>query len=345
MSPSSATAETYQAQDGYTGAETVNSQILDDVIASTERKVALDMKQFEHKQRLARLFAQSGCFADIKKDLSEAQAIAQAFVKIELGESMGFTAAESMQGVHLINGTPAVNAQLRAARMQRAGFHWDIDWFDNKEGVCEGCRLWLYRHGKPLMKVVRDLAGNVVIENGQPKMEQVSVTFLKKDAEMLKTTIWENNQKRSASVLEKDNWKNSPRNMYFARAITNAQRFHASGVLSGEIPSTEEAMDFPEDYNDSHGRGSFEAQQAILAEKLAEAERWKSQQNTPRVDAGGQGGQTSGVQPPSTNDDGGSDKGETPAAHAGGANRETPAASGPGTKPAATKPVFGRPAK
>jgi hypothetical protein len=278
MQPTTAT-ETNYAEQQTNGA--MSPSLLDDVVASSERRIALEIRQFEYKQKLARLFAASGCFADIKKDITEAQAIAQAFVKIELGESMGFTAAESMQGVHLIQGTPAVNAQLRAARMQRAGFSWEIDWFDSPEGVCEGCRLWLFRNGRPLMKAMRDATGNAVLDaKGQPVQVQVSVSFLKKDAEILKTTMWDNDtkQKKSVSVLEKDNWKGSPRNMYFARAITNAQRFHAAGVLSGEIPSTEEAMDFPDDFNEDHGRGSFEAQQKVLAEKLAEAAEWKAQQ-------------------------------------------------------------------
>lgn len=273
-----------------------DEQLLNEVIANSERQVMLDLKRFEHKQRLANLFAASGCFADIKKDITQEQALAQAFVKIELGESMGFSPAESMQGVALISGTPSVSAQLRAARFQRAGYSWDIDWFDNPEtGVCEGCRLWLYRYGKPLMKVVRDGKGNVVIgPDGKPAMEHVSVSFLKKDAEMLKTKIWEgssgNRTSREASVIEKDNWKNTPRNMYFARAITNAQRWHAPGVLSGEVPSTEEVLDQIDPYEHEAPTGSYEAQQAVLREKLREAEEFRRQQQqtaTPPADARG----------------------------------------------------------
>ena len=50
------------------------------------------------------------------------QAIALAFVKIELGASMGFSAAEAMTGIDFVQGRLAVGAQLRGARMQRAGF-------------------------------------------------------------------------------------------------------------------------------------------------------------------------------------------------------------------------------
>ena len=51
--------------------------------------ITADVQQFEFQQRAARLFAMSGLFADIKGQSPE-QSIAQAFVKISLGESVGF---------------------------------------------------------------------------------------------------------------------------------------------------------------------------------------------------------------------------------------------------------------
>lgn len=252
---------------------------LDQAIAETERRLKerllLQREDFGHKQRLARLFAVSGCFQDIKtKNIPEEQAIAQAFVKIELGESMGFTAAESMQGVHLISGTPAVNAQLRAARMQRAGFSWEIDWFYDDKGFCTGCRLWLYRNGKPILKPARNEAGEPLVIDGKVQMEQVSVAFLRRDAERLMTKIWDQGDgkpPRTASVLEKDNWKNTPANMYFARAVTNAQRWYAPGVLSGDIPSTEEAMDFDPPINRAEAATSEQAE--ALKARLSQAQK------------------------------------------------------------------------
>jgi len=41
-----------------------------------------------------------------------------------LGEAMGFSAAESMTGIDIIKGRQAIGANLRATRMQRAGFSW-----------------------------------------------------------------------------------------------------------------------------------------------------------------------------------------------------------------------------
>lgn len=161
-----------------------------------------EMQKFEMQQRAARLFAASGLFADIKGQ-NETQAIAQAFVKIALGDSMGFSPAESMQGIDLIQGRPAIGSQLRAARMQRAGYQWAVDQLDEK-----GCILRIF-NGAQLLGVS---------------------SFLEADA-------------KAANLLGKDNWKKNPRNMYFARAITNAQRWYAPGVLSGDVLSWEEAAD------------------------------------------------------------------------------------------------------
>jgi hypothetical protein len=258
---------------------------LESALDESERRLrdhlVTQAEDFKHKQRLANLFARSGCFADIKGQTAE-QSIAQAFVKIELGEAMGFSAAESMQGVNLINGTPSVSAQLRAARMQRAGYSWQIDWFEDANGVCTGCRLWLYREGKPVTKPKRDPEGNAVRdEAARPVMEQVSVAFLRKDAAMLMTKIWErdgnNRTSRTASVLEKDNWKNTPRNMYFARAVTNLQRWYAPGVLSGDVPSTEEVLDGPVTGVDNAlvtPDPAAETAEQMRARKVEEAQAW-----------------------------------------------------------------------
>jgi hypothetical protein len=76
-------------------------------------------ERFELEQRMAKLFAMSGLFTDIK-GANQEMAIAQAYVKIALGSSMGFSPAESMQGIDIIQWRPAEGAHLRAARMQSA---------------------------------------------------------------------------------------------------------------------------------------------------------------------------------------------------------------------------------
>jgi hypothetical protein len=177
-----------------------------------------EIQKFEFQQRSARLFAMSGLFADIKGQTVE-QSLAQAFVKIALGDSMGFSPAEAMTGIDIIQGRVSVGSSLRAARMQRAGYDWDILQLDDK-----GCRLRLKLNGRPLMQ--EEIDG----ETGEVTEVPVIISFTAEDA-------------ARANLLGKDNYKKNPRNMFFARAITNAQRWFAPGVLGVDILSREEALD------------------------------------------------------------------------------------------------------
>lgn len=177
-----------------------------------------EIQKFEFQQRCARLFAASGLFADIKGQ-GESQSIAQAFVKIALGDSMGFNPAESMTGIDIIQGRVSVGSSLRAARMQRAGYSWDILQLDDK-----GCRLRMRFKGAPLMcEQIDDATGEI---SEVPAI----VSFMVEDA-------------ARAGLAGKDTYKKNPRNMFFARAITNAQRWYAPGILGVDILSTEEAID------------------------------------------------------------------------------------------------------
>ena len=220
---------------------------LETVIQETERRRAelgFKTELFEFTQRRAKLYAISGLFGSIK-DLTLDQAISQAMVRIDLGEGMGFSAAESMQGIDIIANRPAISSALRAARMQAAGFSWSLQWHKEK-GECAGLTLWLNYRGKPLLETKRKDDGTPIMsEDGEPVMEQAHVSFRKSDAEWMKTTIWEDGQKKRVTLLQK--WIHGGgatlEDLYFARAITRAQRRYAPAVLSTSILSIEEAMD------------------------------------------------------------------------------------------------------
>lgn len=203
------------------------------------------IQQFELQQRAARLFAMSGLFADIKGQSLE-QSIAQAFVKISLGESMGFNPAESMTGIDLIQGRVAISANMRASRMQRAGYEWDILQLDDK-----GCRLQLKYQGKLLM------CEQIDSDTGAVSRVPVVVSFTAADA-------------ATAGLIQKDNYKKNPRNMFFARAITNAQRWYAPGVLSVNILTVEEAEMLPpaSSYSEPVQEGSWTAEETKRVDEL-----------------------------------------------------------------------------
>ena len=201
---------------------------LEAVIAETERaelaKMEIETRQFQHNQRLAKMFLASGCFQDAKAPDTN-QSIAKAMVKIELGRSMGFSPIESMQGIDIIKGRPAIGAHLRAARMQSAGYHWN---FVRNDDVA--CELDVY-YGYP--------------SRGGVLLGKVGFTF---------------EEAKRARLTDKDNWKMYASDMLFARAITRAQRRFAPGALKGltvldvdeaesipyELSETAPAMQMPE---------------------------------------------------------------------------------------------------
>ena len=253
-------------------------------------RMILEEQHFELSQRRAKMFSISGLFEEKGIAPGSQQGVARAMVKIELGESMGFSAAEALQGIYIINGQTAIASALRAGRMQAAGFDWVLQWHGTHQ-ECKGCTLWLSRHGKPLISEQPqvwtapepplfpfcDPDGKPIIQAGHYLTMRQHESFLESDAKALLTTLWEgqkgNKVPRRASVLEKDNWKMSPRNMYFARAATNAQRFYAPAVLSVSLMSAEEAMDVdtgadPDQRQHTEILGSREAQGKVAVGKL-----------------------------------------------------------------------------
>lgn len=226
---------------------------------STQRDELMLMEaKFAYSQRLAKMFAFSGCFADVR-DSREDVALAKALVKIKLGESMGFSEAESMTGIDIIQGRVAVGASLRAARMQRAGFSWP-------QMTCtdRGCWIPLCLKGEPILQQKVDDNCNLVFNSdGTPAMSQVVVSFTEVDA-------------KNAGLAGKDNYKKDPSSMYFARAITRAQRRYGPGVLGIDILDTYEAKEVDPSYLPTMTPAVLNAQAATEAKAPALVEKMKA---------------------------------------------------------------------
>lgn len=217
--------------------------LLDAVVGATEQvardRLVIRRAELDYKQRLARIFAKSGCFADLKGQTEE-EGIARAMVKIELGEGIGFSPAESMQGIEMVQVRPSISAHLRAARMRAAGWSWPQMILTNG-----GCWLPLEFQGKPLLRPKLNPEGIPLLDAaGASIMEQVVVDFTKADAQL-------------AGLMTKDNYRKNPRNMYWARAVTNAQRWYAPNVLSVNMLSTEEAQDLAPAAQESEARATI----------------------------------------------------------------------------------------
>jgi hypothetical protein len=217
---------------------------LDKAVQATEARVTPQLEEFMLEQRQAKLFAASGMFGLKKKTVN--MAIAEAFTKIEIGKAMGFNAAQSMMGISVISDRPVIESRLLASRMQELGYDWLVDDIRDKNGVCTCIRLWLFYKTKPVMKRMVDEHGAFIPDDdGKPLMEQVSVSFGKKDADRIKMWEWDDAAKRKVQkpLSSRDTYVNTPDDMYYARAIGKLQKRYVPKALAGGVILREEIDD------------------------------------------------------------------------------------------------------
>jgi hypothetical protein len=133
----------------------------------------------------------------------DVQSASQAIVKILAGRELGFGAFASMTGVNIIQGKPTIGANLMAAAIKGTGkYNYRV-----VEMTDIACELEFYEAGKPVGKS----------------------RFTMDDAQ-------------KAGLNGKDNWKRYPRNMLFARAISNGQRWYCPDACNGVTVYTPDEM-------------------------------------------------------------------------------------------------------
>ncbi len=137
---------------------------------------------------LGNVLQKSGYFKDVRDQ-------AQAVTKILFGRELGFSPIVSMSGIYVIEGKPALSANLLASCIKRSGKYdyrvkaWDVT----------KCVL-TFR------------------EKVDGKWEDVGESsFTVEDA-------------KSAKVLAKDNWSKYPKAMLFARALSQGERAYCPDV-------------------------------------------------------------------------------------------------------------------
>ena len=130
---------------------------------------------------------------------SDTREAAQCGVKVLAGLELGFPTIASMCGIHIINGKPTLGAHLMAAAVKRSGkYNYRVTQHDNN-----GCVIAFY-------------------ENGEMIGES---SFTKQDAV-------------AAGALDGKNahtWKKFPRNMMFARAMSNGVRWYCPDIFTGSV--------------------------------------------------------------------------------------------------------------
>lgn len=138
---------------------------------------------------------------------------AQAAVKILAGRELGLSAFESMKNLYLVNGKLAMQANAMASLIKKSlKYDYKVDKIDETE-----CAITFFQI------------------NGDKKESLGTSTFTFKEA-------------AKAGLVNKDNWKNFPKNMLFARALSNGVRFYCPDAVCGWHTS-EELQDSQEIYN------------------------------------------------------------------------------------------------
>lgn len=129
------------------------------------------------------------------------QDVAKACLKIVAGMEYGFTPYIAMTGIHIIEGKPTLSSNLVAAAIKRSG-RYD---YRVKKMTDEGCSIEMFEKGVSL---------------------GIS-SFTMKDAE-------------KAGLEGKQNWNKYPRQMCFARTITEAARTFAPDIFGGPVYTPED---------------------------------------------------------------------------------------------------------
>jgi len=154
---------------------------------------AMPIRNMDDLARIADMFAKSGYFTDARE-------AAQIGVKILAGREMGFGPFASVNGVHVIQGKPAVGANLMAAAVKS---HPKYD----------------YR----VVTMTDEKVELEFIQNGKP------AGVSKFDLDDAKAAGVKNLQK-------------FPRNMLFARALSNGVRWYCPDVFMGSSVYTPEEL-------------------------------------------------------------------------------------------------------
>jgi len=123
---------------------------------------------------------------------------AQAVVKILAGKELGLSPMEAMNSLYMVNNHIAITAKIIASKIKKSGkYDYTVNKLDENE-----CQITFFE----IKETVKEKLGES--------------TFTIKDA-------------AKAGIVNKDNWKNYPKNMLFARALSNGSRWYCPDATTG----------------------------------------------------------------------------------------------------------------
>lgn len=127
----------------------------------------------------------------------DVKSAAQGAVKILAGREVGLSPMQSINSFYFVAGRLAMIAQVMAALIKKSG-KYDYQILSQTN---EGCTIAFYKI------------------NGEK--------------EKLGESTFDKAKAARSGLINKDNWKNYPENMYFARALANGARWFCPDAISG----------------------------------------------------------------------------------------------------------------
>lgn len=131
---------------------------------------------------------------------------AQAAVKVMAGQEMGFGPIASMTGVYIVKGRVTISSNLMAAAIKRSAYDYRV-----REHTAENC--------------VIDFYGPTVDQSGM---------------EIIGTSGFSMEDAISAGLAGNETYKKHPRNMLFARALSNGAKWYCPDIFGGPIYTPDE---------------------------------------------------------------------------------------------------------
>lgn len=160
----------------------------------------LNLKELE---TIGQVFVKSGFFAETRD-------AAQAIVKVMAGAELGFPAIASMTGVYIVKGKVSLSANLMAAAIKRSGkYDYKVKRLD-----ANACEIEFFEIGESI-----GVSTFTMTEAKEAKLHQ---------------------DYRDNQWKDKLTWKNFPRNMLFARAMSNGAKWFCPDIFGGPIYTPDE---------------------------------------------------------------------------------------------------------
>ena len=148
------------------------------------------------------------------RDFPECRTPEKAAVRILAGREMGVGPIASIIGIRVQAGRVSMDAALMAGCIERSAMYA----YKVIKHTPEKCLLHFFKKSPPVVGVQYPLP-----TDAEPMFSE----FTMDDA-------------RKAGLANKDTWKAYPRNMLFARALSNGARWYCAGIFGGSIYNHEE---------------------------------------------------------------------------------------------------------